>query len=77
MAAEHDDDAPVLSMSADDCVDNGSEVARHEHIGESAKERAKRPVVTRRVSELLGADLVRPPGDRNGADRGEIRLARR
>ena len=60
-----------------DGVGDAQEVARDEHVRERAQERAEGAVAAGRGGELLGADLVRSPSDRDGADRGEVRLGAR
>jgi hypothetical protein len=61
-------------MRVDDRIDDGEKIARDEDVGERAQKCAKRVILARRVSELLSANLVRSSGDRDRADRGEIRL---
>jgi hypothetical protein len=75
-AKHHDDRAPSVRRVGDR-VDDGEEVAGGEDLGERAEEAAERPIAVRRVRELFGADLVRTPGDRDRADRAQVRLAPR
>jgi hypothetical protein len=75
MAAEHDDDTALAAVGADDRVDDGEEVARDENVREGTQKRAEGAVGPRWGGELLGANLVRPAGDRDRADRGEVGLA--
>jgi hypothetical protein len=75
VSAEHDDDAPLAAVRADDRVDDGEEVARNENVRQGTQKRAEGAIGPRWGGELLGADLVRPAGDRDRADRGEVGLA--
>jgi hypothetical protein len=74
VAAEHDHNAAIVAVRLDDRFHHGDEVTRDEHVGQRAKECAEGSIVARSVREFLGANLVRPAGNGNGADRGEIRL---
>ncbi|HWE42118.1 MAG TPA: hypothetical protein VG432_06425 [Gemmatimonadaceae bacterium] len=75
MTAEHDDDAALAAVRADDRIDDREEVARDENVGEGTQKRAEGAVAPRWGGELLGANLVRPARDRDRADRGEVGLA--
>jgi len=55
-------------------LDDAAEVARDEHVGQGPEEGAERAVAARRRGDLLGADLVRAPRDRDGPDPREVRL---
>jgi hypothetical protein len=74
VAAEHHYDGALLPHGGGDRVDNAPEVARHQYIRKSRKERRKTAVRTSRgrESELSGGYLVGPPLDWNGADTGQV-----
>ena len=79
MSAEHDHDCAAIARGVHDGVDDRAEIARDEDIGQGVDEGGERFAaarVGRRVGELAGANLVRAAGDRNGANGGQVRLAR-
>jgi hypothetical protein len=75
VSAEHDDDPALAPIGADDRVDDGEEVARDENVREGTQKRAEGAIGPRWGGELLGANLVRPAGDRDRAYRGVVGLA--
>jgi hypothetical protein len=79
MSAKHDHDRAAIARRVHDGVDDRAEIARDQDIGQGVDEGGERFAagrVGRWVGELAGADLVGAAGDRNGANGGQIRLAR-
>jgi hypothetical protein len=77
VATEHDDDGAVAARGLGDRLDHLAKRAGDEDVGEGTQKRAERAIRARRHGELLGANLVRPSGDGDRADGGEIDLRRR
>jgi hypothetical protein len=75
VAAEHDHDAPAIARGLGNRVDHMQEVACDEDVGQRAKEGVKGSIVAWRSGEFRRANLVRPAGDRDGANRSEVRFA--
>ena len=75
MAAGHRDDS-AFAGGAHQGVHDPAEVARGEDVGERTHERAEGAIRGWRCGELLGAYLVRPVRDGNGADPREVRFGR-
>ena len=78
VTAKHDDDRPLVPRRAHDRLDDCAKIARDEHVRQGAEERSERLIAARSarwVGELAREDLVWTPGDRNGANGGQVRLA--
>jgi len=71
---EHHHDAAGAAGRIDERAHHGAEVTRHQNVREGAEERAEGAIVAGWLGEIARADLVRTDGDRNRADRREIRL---
>jgi hypothetical protein len=66
--AEHHDDGAPAAGGVSDGSHHGAEVPRHEDVGERPQEGTERAILSRRLREVVGADLVLADRDGDGAE---------